>query len=79
MRVYDGSARGGRERINFSVEQGMRENTTEIHVRHQNDRIDGEVDIADAQLLSTASSIFEVEESLLRELGGYLGGRRNIV
>lgn len=68
----DGSARGGLERVNFSVEQGMRENTTEIHVRHQNDQLDEAVDIADAQLLTTASSIFEVEESLLRELGGYL-------
>ncbi len=68
----DGSASGGLERVNFSVEQGMREDTTEIHVRHQNDLLDEAVDIADAQLLSTESSILAVEESLLRELGGYL-------
>lgn len=68
----DGSALGGRERVNFSVEQGMRENTTEIHVRHQNDLLGNAADIPDEQLLSTDSTIFEVEESLLRELGGYL-------
>jgi len=68
----DGSASGGRERVNFSVEQGMREDTTEIHIRHQNDLVDAAVDIADAQLLSTESSILAVEEGLLRELGGYL-------
>jgi len=68
----DGSARGGLERVNFSVEQGMRENTTEIHVRHQNDLLDEAVDLADAELLSTDSSILEVEEGLLRELGSYL-------
>ena len=68
----DGSASGGRERVNFSIEQGMRENTTEIHVRHQNDLLGGVVDIADNRLLSTESSILEVEEGLLRELGGYL-------
>jgi len=68
----DGSASGGLERVNFSVEQGMREDTTEIHIRHQNDQLDAAIDIANAQLLSTESSILAVEEGLLRELGGYL-------
>ncbi len=68
----EGEASGGRERVDFSVEQGMRENTTEIHVRHQNDLLAGSEALSDAQLLSTDSSVLQVEEGLLRELGGYL-------
>lgn len=68
----DGAVTGGRDRVNFSVEQGMRENTTEVHVRHQNDVLGSAEDLADDVLLATESAVTQVEESLLRELGGYL-------
>jgi len=68
----DGSTAGGRDRVNFSVEQGMRENTTEVHVRHQNDAVGAAADLTDDQLLAVESDVLAVEEGLLRELGGYL-------
>ena len=68
----DSSSTGGRDRVNFSVEQGLRENTTEIHVRHQNDVLGSDADVPDDKLLSIESAVVAVEESILRELGGYL-------
>jgi len=68
----DSSSLGGRDRVNFSVEQGMRENTTEIHVRHQNDVLGSADELTDDKLLSSESAVVAVEEGLLRELGGYL-------
>jgi len=68
----DSSTLGGRDRVNFSVEQGMRENSTEIHVRHQNDVLGSDADLSDDKLLASESAVLAVEESLLRELGGYL-------
>lgn len=68
----DGAAAGGRDRVNFSVEQGLRENTTEVHIRHQNDVLGSAEDLVDDNLLSAESAVAQVEESLLRELGGYL-------
>ncbi|MDP5052460.1 MAG: hypothetical protein NWP69_01605, partial [Congregibacter sp.] len=68
----DSSALGGRDRVNFSVEQGMRENTTEVHVRHQNDVLGSAEDLADEKLLATESAVVVVEKGLLKELGGYL-------
>lgn len=68
----DSSSLGGRDRVNFSVEQGMRENTTEVHVRHQNDVLGSDVDLSDEALLASESAVDAVEEGLLKELGGYL-------
>lgn len=68
----DSSSTGGRDRVNFSVEQGMRENTTEVHVRHQNDVLGSGAELPDDKVLSSESAVLAVEEGLLRELGGYL-------
>jgi len=68
----DSSSLGGRDRVNFSVEQGMRDSTTEIHVRHQNDVLGSDAELSHDKLLSSESAVLAVEESLLRELGGYL-------
>ena len=65
----DGGASGGRERVNFSIEQGLRANTTEIHVRHQNDIIGSAEDLSDDQLLSAESSVVQVEEGVLARAG----------
>ena len=66
----DANASGGLERLSLTVEQGMRDNSTEIHLRHQNDAIAERSAISD--LIGFRSAIPEVEEAILREVGGYL-------
>ncbi len=65
----------GRERLLVRVEQGLRELTSEIHVRHQNDRVaivnpDGIVDLE-----PVLSDMPGVERSFLNELGAYIAAR----
>ncbi|MEM7219465.1 MAG: outer membrane protein assembly factor BamC [Pseudomonadota bacterium] len=66
----DAQASGGLERLSLTVEQGMRDNSTEVHLRHQNDALAERTAIRD--LIGFRSVIPEVEEAILREVGGYL-------
>lgn len=65
---------GGRERIEVAVEQGMRAETTEVHLRHDNDELSGPLpeQLTAAELGRSSSDVLEVEEALLRELGAYV-------
>lgn len=63
---------GDRERIIFSIEQGMRDDNTEVHIRHQIEDGDFVNDLEGEAFATTGSAVKEVEENLLRELGGYL-------
>ena len=64
----------GRDRLRIRVEQGLRERTSEIHVRHENDALgvpqDEMVDLNFAQ-----SEIPAVEIEVLNEIGAYIAAK----
>ncbi len=65
----------GQERLLLRVEQGVRELTSEIHVRHQSDR--GAIVNPDAivDLEPIFSELIPVERDFLNELGAYIAAR----
>ena len=56
----------GRDRIRFKIEQGIRYDSSEIHIRHENDALTQPT--ADWPMMS---AVGDVEEALLTEFGGY--------
>jgi outer membrane protein assembly factor BamC len=50
----------------------MQENTTEIHLRHENDVLLSNAEPDKRHIGAIVSAVVGVEEGLLRELGGYL-------
>jgi outer membrane protein assembly factor BamC len=58
----------GQDRVDLLVEQGIRDRTTEIHIRYQNDA--KSVPLGD--VMPTKSDILDVEGGLLNELGAYI-------
>jgi outer membrane protein assembly factor BamC len=65
----------GRDRIRFRLEQGMRERTCEVHIRHENDSLglpaaDSLVDIE-----GVASDIADIENDMLNEFGAYVAAK----
>ena len=73
--VKSNRAQGGRDRLLLQVEQGLRELTSEVHMRHQADAGEGALGEAPADLDQLASGLFEVEQRLLNELGAYIAAR----
>ena len=65
----------GHERLLLRVEQGIRELTSEVHVRHQSDR--GAIVNPDAivDLEPIRSDLVPVEREFLSELGAYIAAR----
>ncbi|MCZ6855820.1 MAG: outer membrane protein assembly factor BamC, partial [Gammaproteobacteria bacterium] len=65
----------GRDRIRVRVEQGLRERTSEIHVRHENDSlsIPAAEDVVD--LTPLKSNIPAAEHEMLNELGAYIASK----
>jgi len=57
----------GRDRIRVLIEPGIRDRSTEIHLRYENDSKTMPLDA-----MPTQSDIAEVESQLLNELGGYI-------
>ena len=68
-------AQGERDRLLLQVEQGLRELTSEVHMRHQADAGAGSERQAPAELDQLASGLIEVERRLLNELGAYIAAR----
>jgi len=66
---------GGRDRIRVRVEPGLRERTSEIHIRHENDGFSapGADDLIDLE--ASASHLLSAEQDLLNELGAYIAAR----
>ena len=58
----------GRERIRFKIEHGIAEDSSEIHIRYENENLAAPVDGWPAQ-----SAALAVEEKLLHEFGAYYG------
>ena len=65
----------GRDRLLLQVEQGLRELTSEVHMRHQADAGLRATTEAPAELDQLASGLVEVERRLLNELGAYIAAR----
>jgi outer membrane protein assembly factor BamC len=58
----------GHDRVRVLVEPGIRDRTTEIHLRYENDS----KSMPNDQVMPEQSDIGEVETQLLNELGGYI-------
>jgi len=65
----------GRDRLRIRVEQGMRERTSEIQVRHENDSMGPPTSDALVDLNTLASDIDDIETDVLNELGAYVAAR----
>jgi len=72
LSISDGKASAnlatGRDRVRVLVEPGIRDRTTEIHLRYENDS----KSMPNDQVMPEQSDIGEVETQLLNELGGYI-------
>ena len=62
------AAEGGRDRLVLEVEQGLRELTSEVHVRHQRQAEAGAGE-------APASNLIDLPPRLLNELGAYIAAR----
>ncbi len=70
-----GGGFSGRERLLLRVEQGIRELTSEVHIRHQNDRAAIVNPDAIVDLEPILSDLTPVEREFLNELGAYIAAR----
>jgi outer membrane protein assembly factor BamC len=70
----DADQRVGRDRLRIRVEQGLRERTSEVHVRHENDAMGvPRVEIIDLGLVESQIPAAEVE--VLSEIGAYIAAK----
>ncbi|MDH3641372.1 MAG: outer membrane protein assembly factor BamC [Gammaproteobacteria bacterium] len=65
----------GRDRLRIRVEQGMRERTAEVHVRHENDSMGLPASDTLVDLNTIESEIADIETDMLNELGAYVAAR----
>jgi len=65
----------GRDRLRIRVEQGMRERTSEVHVRHENDSMGLPASDTLVDLDAIESKIVDIETDMLNELGAYVAAR----
>jgi outer membrane protein assembly factor BamC len=66
---------GGRDRVRLRVEPGLRERTTEVHIRYENDAFAPPAADTLVDLASSTSHLLPAEQSLLNELGAYVAAR----
>ncbi len=70
-----GSESVGKDRFLIRVEQGLQPQSTEVHIRHENDA-QGEIAADDVVSLNAVqSNMTAAERSLLNEIGGYIAAR----
>jgi len=62
----------GRDRLRIRVEPGMRERTSEVHVRHENDSMGLPEPDTLVDLNTVESNIADIETDMLNELGAYI-------
>jgi outer membrane protein assembly factor BamC len=65
----------GRDRLRIKVEQGLRDRTSEVHVRHENDSmgLPGDDNLID--LHGVRSHIAGIETDMLNDLGAYIAAK----
>ena len=66
---------GGRDRLRLRVEPGLRERTTEVHLRYENSEFAPPSDPRAVDLGRVASHSPEIEQEALTELGAYIAAR----
>jgi outer membrane protein assembly factor BamC len=66
---------GGRDRVRVRVEPGLRERTSEVHIRYENDAFAPPAQDALVDLESMVSSDASIEQRLLNEVGAYIAAR----
>lgn len=66
---------GGQDRLRLRVEPGLRERTTEIHLRHENTAFSAVGPEQLVDLDETPSHVPEIEQEALTELGAYIAAR----
>ncbi len=64
----------GRDRIRLRVEQGLRERSSEVHLRHENDALFAPQEQV-VDLNSLVSEIASVELQVLNEIGAYIAAK----
>ena len=65
----------GRERLRLRLEQGLQANTSELHLRHENDSMATPSPDGISSLNDISSSVPSVESELLNEIGAYIASR----
>ncbi|MDA1076968.1 MAG: outer membrane protein assembly factor BamC [Proteobacteria bacterium] len=65
----------GQDRLLVKVEQGLRERTTEVHVRHENDALGSPVASGTSELRTVRSDLHPVESEMLSEFGAYIAAK----
>ncbi len=65
----------GRERLFLRIEQGLRQLTSEVQVRHANDSVGVPAPDTVVDLLLLTSHLSGVEQAMLNELGTYIAAR----
>ncbi|MFP6836629.1 MAG: outer membrane protein assembly factor BamC [Pseudomonadales bacterium] len=65
----------GRDRLRIRVEQGMREDTSEVHVRHENDSMGLPGPDLLVDLNTVESKILDIETDMLNALGGFIAAK----
>jgi outer membrane protein assembly factor BamC len=66
---------GGRDRVRVRVEPGLRERTSEVHIRYENDAFSPPGADNLVNLEGSVSHDAAIEQSLLNELGAYIAAR----
>jgi outer membrane protein assembly factor BamC len=66
---------GGRDRIRIRVEPGLRERSSEVHIRYENDAFAPPGPDTLVDLAASTSHLLTAEQSLLNELGAYVAAR----
>ena len=65
----------GADRFLLRVEQGMQPQSTEVHLRHDNDELNGVVAPDLLRVQEVNSDLVEAEKALLEQIGGYVAAR----
>ncbi len=70
----DAGVSGGRDRLLLRVEQGLRERNSEVHLRHENDKMSGEHAMV-IDIVGINSAVPSIEVDLLNEIGAYIAAK----
>ena len=65
----------GKDRFLLRVEQGMQPQSTEVHLRHDNDDLNGVVEPDILRVQDVNSDLVAAEKALLEQIGGYVAAR----
>ena len=74
--VMQAYAEVGDDRFLIRVEQGLQPQSTEVHIRHDNDALGEDIPAADlVRVQEVNSDLLAAEKGLLEQIGGYVAAR----